>query len=206
MGKILFEDRILESYRIAMMLRYTRLKRPLPSRRVTENDDTFFNQPQDILRMDIIFFIQHWITKAKPRALVNKRPKIGSVTRRRNAILFWVREKRDEGITLHYQRLYRDVTKGIQSAILKVWGTTRQTEHIRKMFFGRAELRELLDHEAFFAQDPEMSEQHEVSWCLTCICGVRPCSMARLPVYAQKDSDCLRWRNLEITRVFNNAG
>lgn len=43
----------------------------------------------------------------------------------------------------------------------------------------------------------ENSEQHELAWCLGCVRGIRPCSLAGPD--GLKD-EVLRWRDINISR------
>ncbi|KAF7921612.1 uncharacterized protein EAE98_008459 [Botrytis deweyae] len=194
------EDRVLQEFKRDMIFRYRMMGRKLSI--IDTNDPKFdeilFNEDPETLLHDIIFYIQMWMKKAVPRKLTDTRPKLSGATQRRTHLEKWILEKRKE--PLFTRRFNREITKGIHLAAKTLWkGRIWGAENCTKVFFGRYELKQLLDWESFNSISRELSEQHELAWCLGCCCGIRPCSLGEL---STRKGQFLRWRDIVITRAF----
>ena len=184
-----------------MIFRYRRTGRELPliSPRDDSHDHLLFNQDQHTLTKDIVFAILQWMRRSATRHHKDTRPKIGAATKRRGVLIQWSIEKRAVGNILFYQKLRAEITKGIHVGAKNLWeGKFNNTHVAPKVYFGRYELRQLLDWESIHSLSREVSEQHEMAWCLGCVCGIRPCSLAEVP---RRPGQYLRWRDVAITRA-----
>ena len=167
-----------------MIFRYRLTGRDLPL--TNPSDDTYdsilFNQDQQTLTDDIVFTIHRWMKTAVTRHHKDQRPKIHSAIKRRVVLVQWASEKRTIPEPLSFHRLRLHITKGIHMGAKKIWkGKFNHDRVTSKVFFGRHELRQLLDWESVHSISRVVSEEHELAWCLACVCGIRPCSLAEVP-------------------------
>lgn len=141
--------------------------------------------------------------RAIPRIMTDTRPKLRGAIDRRTQLEKWILEKRKSDKPIFTKRMNREITKGIQSAAKTSWvGRIYGAANVTEVFFGRFELRQLLDWESINSISREASEQHEFAWCLGCCCGIRPCSLGELPT---RKGQFLRWRDIVITRACKSA-
>ncbi|KAF7931899.1 uncharacterized protein EAE98_004635 [Botrytis deweyae] len=199
------EDGHLKEFRIAMAVRYPRTNRQFPGNDFNEYmkgayDSDLFNQPQDMLIKDCIFMIGRWMEKSRPRRLTDARPSIGSATARRTTLLKFITMKRQPQNYYSYPKMKIEISKGLNLAANTIWGGIPiPGQENGNSYFGKFELRQLLDWELEYASSPRFSQQHALAWVLSCLNGVRPCSLAQL---SDRPGEYLRWRDIEITRVF----
>jgi hypothetical protein len=102
-------------------------------------------------------------------------------------------------------RLYNQMTEAMQAAARK-FGLTLQGV-LNRTFVDLDELRLLIDHELVSTPCIELSECHQLAWCLGRTCAVRPGSLGtpRRGVDSAK-LQFLAWRDITITRIPNKPG
>lgn len=154
------------------------------------NDEIFF-APDRFLDHSRLYLI-HCVRNTRPRRLRDQRPGIAAIMARRSSMCFWMHKKMEEPVPSW--KFMAATDQAIQYAAAK-FGISKARE--RKRYFGRFELRELIDFDMARTLNVPLAEVHHLAWCLGCVCGVRPGSMGWA---TRREDQYLQWKDVEIVR------
>ncbi|KAK4545856.1 hypothetical protein LTR36_002420 [Oleoguttula mirabilis] len=154
-----------------------------------------FTNDEKRLGYQLNMFIIHVFKRSAPRSRAANTILVRSLVKYRDSMLFWTewfynqREK-----VWSRKRLYNDMTKAMRY-VQKKYGDRPGTK--AKTWLGLPELRQLLDFEAMNNRCIELSEEHQVLWCIGRVTALRPGSLCPSGKYGRTEP--LTWRDLEIT-------
>ncbi|KAK5116858.1 hypothetical protein LTR85_009118 [Meristemomyces frigidus] len=154
--------------------------------------------PDDEKRLgrQLNMFIVHVFKRSAPRSRAANTIHIRSLVKYRDSMLFWTewyyntREK-----VWSRKRLYNEMTKAMRY-VHKTYGDRSNKKE--KTWLGLPELRQLLDLEAVNNRCIELSEEHQVLWCIGRITALRPGSLCPSGRYARTSP--ITWSDLEFTQ------
>ncbi|KAF2173933.1 hypothetical protein M409DRAFT_48840 [Zasmidium cellare ATCC 36951] len=159
-----------------------------------EVDLELFPDDYPIMSRNMQLFVTWVSKKAIPRAKAAGSIDMRTLCQYRDSLLFWSSQKlRHRGTPFPGRaQLFNDLVQTMRF-VQKQYGDT--IENKPKTYLGLAELRQLLDHEAVNNRCIELSEEHQVLWCIGRISALRPSSLAPDPKVGR--SKPLKWKDFE---------
>ncbi|THY25782.1 hypothetical protein D6D01_04897 [Aureobasidium pullulans] len=128
----------------------------------------------------------------KPRSLADDRPRLATITSRRWSLLHWAKAYLENPPNF---RVLQARTNAALFYAAQKYGinTTRR----KKLYFGRHELRFLIDYDMAHTDSFDAAESHHLAWTIALITGVRPGAIGRSRF---RPESYLRWSDIRITR------
>lgn len=191
-------DRTLREYRKLCLLKFKRdpnLAAELVSEDVeTDDNDHLFFPAGDIpaFYQNVFFYLVSCCPLIQPQSRRDTTIRLGTLIERRFAMLRWAQEKIGHA-RIHRGEFLHQSNKAVMLAAKK-YGITSQSKP--KEFFGRDELRYLLDYDFSTTDYPEVAQNFAISWILGCVCGVRPGAISVSP----HRKGFLSWGDLHFSR------
>lgn len=145
------------------------------------------------VRLFVIFVYKN----ARPTALAaGERIQYNSLAGYRKSLMFWVARRYDERDQEPppSRKLFKEMTEAMRAAQAKYHGNSALSA---KTYLGLEELRQLIDHEMTTTRCIELSEQHQLAWCIGRTVALRPGSLGSS--YRGR-SQPLQWKDIEIVR------
>ncbi|CAK1363865.1 unnamed protein product [Cercospora beticola] len=139
-----------------------------------------------------------WIFKrAVPMARAARVIEFRTLGQYRDSLMFWASyyASLEGDRTLPRAKLFQKLTLQMRYAHSKYKGPTPKKD---KTWLGLAEIRQLLDHEATANRCIELSEQHQVLWCIARLTALRPGSLC--PGGPLSRVQALTWKNFRFFR------
>ncbi|EME77334.1 uncharacterized protein MYCFIDRAFT_179910 [Pseudocercospora fijiensis CIRAD86] len=157
------------------------------------NDHIFF--PED---MDRLFeYCKHYfiwaVQRIRPLRKVDVSPRLATIISRRWSLRHWIKNKLGNKAP-NYRTYHSKTNKSLHYAA-RVFGINKKAK--TKAYFGRQELRFMIDADMHRTEYVDVAEQHHLAWILGCICGVRPGSLG---FTSKRPDNYMRWKHVKITR------
>lgn len=168
-----------------------------PNTLSSEERDRYLFPDSHILAKRMSLFLAWVFKKTNPRALCAGTIAIETLSHYRNSILFWAdRYYEKNGTKFPRFDMWYQTNKTMRYVHSKYSDARQKTTD--KTWLGLAELRQLLDFEAANNRNIEISEQHQVLWCLARLTALRPGSLCPGARYAR--SKPLTWSDFKFMR------
>ncbi|SMQ45618.1 unnamed protein product [Zymoseptoria tritici ST99CH_3D7] len=170
----------------------TFLNKDMDADKMTEDEISTHLFPSDFKEMTTRMkaFLTYAFKKAKPRASDATSIVMRTFCQYRDSLLYWgnwyyrLREESFPRRMLFNELVFQ--MRYVQNKYGDVF------KHADKTWLGLAELRQLLDYESYFNRCVELSEQHQILWCLGRVTALRPGSLCPTR-YGRNDA--LIWRD-----------
>lgn len=163
------------------------------------NDYIFFPEDRRTLygyiRNYIVWAVQH----CRPRSNKHTRPRLKTIHNRRMMIMHHIFNLLDDKAPT-YEEFFRKTQKAMLQAA-KTYGVNEQSTR-QKSYFGRDELRLLIDYDIGCTKSIEVAETHHLAWAMAMVCGVRAGSMG---FTKGRPNNYLRWRDIKIVRTAEHS-
>ncbi|KAK4543512.1 hypothetical protein LTR36_005407 [Oleoguttula mirabilis] len=138
-------------------------------------------------------FVTYAFKRALPRSRAAGTINIRTLVQYRHSMLHWAgRSYGDRDIEFLRRRLFNDMVKAMQYMQKRYSYAHRKKG---KTWLGLAELRQPLDFEAIYNGSIELSEQHQLLWCIGRITALRPGSLCPSGPYTRDQA--ITWRDLD---------
>ncbi|KAG9697307.1 hypothetical protein KCU95_g3788, partial [Aureobasidium melanogenum] len=189
-------DRHLSEYRSTCILQFIKEGRQseliIRNNSGPENDPLFFPEDRESFWKLVKIYLT-WMTKqVQPRNSTDTRPRLATIANRRWSILYWARvymKSPPSFITLQAR-----TNSALFFAVDKFGVNMNRRD---KPYFGRHELRYLIDHDLEKTDAFDVAESHHAVWTLALVCGVRP---GAIGWSTHRRSNYLRWKDVTIRR------
>lgn len=141
-------------------------------------------------------FITYAFKQAAPRSRAADTIQVRTLCQYRDSLLFWGSwHYKKRGVAFPAARMFNEMVQSMRY-VASVHGSPMLRQE--KPWLGLAELRQLLDHEAITNRCIELSEEHQLLWCIGRVTALRPGSLCPSGRYARTEP--LKWRSLVFTR------
>ncbi|KAK3114273.1 hypothetical protein LTR53_007558 [Teratosphaeriaceae sp. CCFEE 6253] len=190
------QDFHLDMYR-TFVLKWLKGYKDEDVRQMSEDQTTALLFPDDTkaLGNQLNFFIVHDFKRSVPKARAAKTILVRSLIPYRGSLMFWCGRHFDKrNVQWSRRKIFNDMSKAMRY-VQKMYGGP--PSRVSKTWLGLAELRQLLDFEAFNNRCVELSEQHQALWCMGRVTALRPGSLCPTGKYGRTDP--FVWRDLVFT-------
>ncbi|KAG9694097.1 hypothetical protein KCU95_g10051, partial [Aureobasidium melanogenum] len=189
-------DRHLGEYRNTCILQFIKEGRQseliIKNNRGPENDPLFFPEDREAFWKLVKIYLTWMMKQVQPRNSTDTRPRLATIANRRWSILHWARVYMTSPPT--FRTLQAKTNSALYFAVNKFKVNTDRRD---KPFFGRNELRYLIDHDLEKTDAFDVAESHHAVWTLALVCGVRP---GAIGWSTHRRSNYLRWKDITIRR------
>jgi hypothetical protein len=189
-------DRHLGEYRNTCILQFIKEGRQseliIKNNLGPENDSMFFPEDRDAFWKLVKIYLTWMSKQVQPRSSTDTKPRLATIANRRWSILHWARVYMKSPPT--FRALQAHTNKALFFAVNKFGVNTDRRD---KPFFGRHELRYLIDHDLEDTNAFDVAESHHAVWTLALVCGVRP---GAIGFSTHRRGNYLRWKDLSINR------
>ncbi|KAK3116380.1 hypothetical protein LTR53_003299 [Teratosphaeriaceae sp. CCFEE 6253] len=164
---------------------------------LSEDEQTkkLFPPDSKALAYQLSLFVTYAFRESLPRSRAAGSIQIRTLVSYRDSMLYWANfyyQLREEA--LPRAKIFNSMVKSMRHVQHKYGDPLLSKE---KPWLGLAELRQLLDHETITNRSIEVSEQHQLLWCIGRVTALRAGSLVLSGKYARVDP--LTWRSLEFT-------
>ncbi|KAI5197559.1 hypothetical protein E4T38_07921 [Aureobasidium subglaciale] len=156
------------------------------------DQELFFPSDRKELYSLFNYYLTVMAAVLKPRSNADDRPRLTTLTSRRWSLLHWAKVYLEDPPN---SRVLQVRTNAALFYAVQRYGinTTRRN----KAYFGRHEVRFLIDYDLAHTDSFDAAESHHLAWTIAMITGVRPGAIGRTQF--RKDA-YLRWTDIQITR------
>lgn len=190
------QERHLGEYRTTCILHFIKNGRhgelKIKNNQGPENDPLFFPDDREEFWKLLRFYLTWMAKQVSPRSSTDTRPRLATITNRRWSILHWTRVYMKS--PPNFRSLQAHTNAALYFAVDKFGVNVDRRE---KPFFGRHELRYLIDHDLENTNAFDVAESHHAVWTLALVCGVRP---GAIGWSTYRRNNYLRWKDIQIRR------